>query len=234
MLITDCPRCGTSEITFDVGGQKFIGQDFGWADIYEIFCICRRCQRSTIFIVRLDDHHRAPHRLNGLISSDGTLNNLFSVLSYVSVKDNLAARPPEHIPTDIEAAFKEGATCLSVKCHNAAAAMFRLCIDLATKPLLPDRTAEGTNQPNEKQRRDLGLRLQWLFAHQLLPPTLEELASCIREDGNDGAHAGTITEAEAGDLLDFTTTLLERLFTEPKKLELAQERRAARRSQQAA
>jgi hypothetical protein len=43
--------------------------------------------------------------------------------------------------------------------------------------------------------------------------------------GNDGAHQGTLTKEEAYDLLDFTTALLERVFTEPEKIKLAEERR---------
>ena len=43
------------------------------------------------------------------------------------------------------------------------------------------------------------------------------------------AHTGTLTKAEADDILDFTTALLERLFTETKKLELAEQRRLQRR-----
>ena len=69
-----------------------------------------------------------------------------------------------------------------------------------------------------------------MFDHKILPVELRELAMCIREDGNDGAHAGTITKADADDLVDFTIALLERLVTEPKRLELAKERRDARRA----
>jgi hypothetical protein len=42
-----------------------------------------------------------------------------------------------HLPANIENAFSEGAGCLSIECFNAAATMFRLCVDLATRPLLP-------------------------------------------------------------------------------------------------
>jgi hypothetical protein len=63
-----------------------------------------------------------------------------------------------------------------------------------------------------------------------LPSDLRELAKCIREDANDGAHVGNLTKEVAEDLLDFKTALLERLFTEPKRLKLAEVRRRARRS----
>jgi Domain of unknown function (DUF4145) len=71
--------------------------------------------------------------------------------------------------------------------------------------------------------------LQWLFERGYLPSDLRELSTCIREDGNDGAHAGTLTKQDAEDLLDFTRALLERLYTEPQRLRLAEERRRMRR-----
>jgi hypothetical protein len=92
--------------------------------------------------------------------------------------------------------------------------------------MLPNGEVDGLNA---KTRRDLGLRLRWLFDNRHLPDGLRDLSTCIREDGNDGAHAGTLTKEDADDLLDFTTALLERIYTEPAKLKLADERRKARR-----
>jgi hypothetical protein len=109
--------------------------------------------------------------------------------------------------------------------------MFRLCLDLATRPLLPSSDSEIELKPNARQRRDLGLRLPWLFEAKLLPDALKDLATCIREDGNDGAHSGTLGQEDVEDILDFTRVLLERMFTEPKKLDIARARRDTRREQ---
>jgi hypothetical protein len=135
------------------------------------------------------------------------------------------------LPANIEAVFNEAARCFAVGCFNAAGTMFRLCVDLATKALLPDPPTEGIPQPSSKQRRDLGLRLPWLFEQKLLPEGLHDLSSCIKEDGNDGAHAGTLSKADVEDILDFTFSLLERLYTEPQKIKKAKERQTARRAQ---
>jgi hypothetical protein len=218
-------------MTFDVKAQVYVGQRHGWVTYFELFSICRNCERSTIFVVKLDDFNAKESfaKKNALVDYSASLNTYFSVEGYMSLKDLAANNPPEHVPETIANAFREAATCLSIKCHNAAGAMFRLCIDLATAPLLPHPANATVAQPNAKQRRDLGLRLPWLFDNGRLPDNLRELASCIREDGNDGAHAGSLTDEDADDLLDFTTTLLERLYTEPKRLELAQLRRVARR-----
>ena len=104
--------------------------------------------------------------------------------------------------------------------------MFRLCVDHATVALLPEANENGLNSA---VRRSLGLRLEWLFANGRLPEALRDLSHAVKEDGNDGAHAGILQEQDAEDLLDFTVALLERLYTEPKRIELAIARRAARR-----
>ncbi|EHS7043753.1 DUF4145 domain-containing protein [Escherichia coli] len=103
--------------------------------------------------------------------------------------------------------------------------MFRLCLDYATKDLLP----KGDTEPNQKIRRSLGLRMNWLFDNQRLPETLRDLAECVKDDGNDGAHEGALDYAAAEDLEEFTYILLERLYTEPQRLAQAKERREDRR-----
>ena len=78
-------------------------------------------------------------------------------------------------------------------------------------------------------RKNLGPRLDWLFEAKLLPLELDGLSDCIREDGNDAVHRGALGKEDAEDLLDFTVALLERMFTEPERLKLAEIRRQERR-----
>jgi hypothetical protein len=226
-LVGDCPRCGSLKITFDIGAAKLISQKYGWQNCHEVFCICRHCNRGTIFVVADDvnSDYRSFHEA-GLLNVKRAINEWVTIQGFISPKDMATVAPPEHAPPNIEAVFKEGATCLAVGCYNAAGTMFRLCVDLATRPMLPEGEVEGLNA---KVRRDLGLRLPWLFKTGRLAKELEGLSSCIKEDGNDGAHAGTLKKPDADDLLDFTTALLERLYTEPERLRLAAARRDARR-----
>jgi hypothetical protein len=74
----------------------------------------------------------------------------------------------------------------------------------------------------------LGPRLKWLFDNKHLPEALRELSLCIKEDGNDGAHVGSLSKSDAEDVLDFSASLLERLYTEPEQLRIAKERRDKR------
>ena len=106
--------------------------------------------------------------------------------------------------------------------------MFRLCLDLATKVLLPPEEPVIAGL-NSHIRKNLGPRLGWLFEHKHLPENLKELSNCIKEDGNDGAHDGTLTKHDAEDIQDFAVALLERLYSEPEKILLAKARREQRR-----
>ncbi|MBO9519771.1 MAG: DUF4145 domain-containing protein [Porphyrobacter sp.] len=138
--------------------------------------------------------------------------------------------PPEHVPNDIAKIYREGAVCASVECYNASATMFRLCVDLVTKPLLPEQGETSVDQPNGHQRRNLKPRIEWLLEQGKLPRELSELLDNLREDGNDGAHEGTLGAADVDDIADFTNLLLQRLYTDPARLKLATERRGQRRA----
>lgn len=223
LMVADCPRCNHARITFDVRAQNHVATDYGWKRYFELFCVCRNCTGGTIFLVSQDESAKPePMKYD-------SANTAYTVERYIALSDMISNDIPENLDPLLEKIFREGATCKSVKCFNAAGTMFRLCVDLATRKLLPppDQESEGLTA---KARRDLGLRLPWLFNKGLLSPDLKPLSDCIREDGNDAAHQGTLTESDAEDLQDFAFELLNRIYSEPKRLELAKQRREARRN----
>ncbi|MDR9498840.1 MAG: DUF4145 domain-containing protein [Hydrogenovibrio sp.] len=224
-LVADCPRCSAKRMTFDLLNQVPVSIHYGWQHWLEVFCVCRNCHHPTIFLVVQKDINDGKYIQNDLSKLEMSANEVVEVKRFVGIQDNNASQPPEHLPEQIDSIFREGASCMAIGCNNAAATMFRLCLDLATQSLLPEN-AEGLNS---KVRRNLGLRLPWLFDQEILPEALRELSACIKDDGNDGAHEGVLGEEDAADILDFTFILLERLYTEPKRLELAAQRRIARR-----
>ncbi len=228
-LVANCPRCGAKHITFDVEAVNLVRIQYGWHHTFEAFGICRHCSSSTTFVLEeIAQHHDIDlFKRTSPLKITNSLNGYFSVRGFISLKDFGTTKPPDYVPERIASVFTEGATCLTVECWNAAGSMFRACVDLATRPLLP---AEETPGLNHRIRQNLGLRLPWLFENGRLPNDLREISSCIREDGNDGAHQGTLVKEDAEDLLDFTAALLERLFTEPQRLETAKKRREDRRS----
>jgi hypothetical protein len=213
-------------MTFDLLTQLAISIHYDWQHWIEAFCVCRACRRSTVFVLSQKEIGDTEVVKKGLSQFSKAVNLVMNVESYISLKDVGTQKPPEYLPNNIDAAFREGAACVAISCFNAAGTMFRLCADLATRAMLPEGEVEGLNA---KVRRDLGLRLPWLFDNGVLPQSLRDLSSCIKEDGNDGAHQGTLSREDAGDILDFAYVLLERIYTEPKRIALAGERRTARR-----
>jgi hypothetical protein len=225
--VANCPRCRASKTTFDVLSSIVVGVEYDWKRRYEAFCRCRHCLRSTTLVIdqkNYDDrellNENLPHTLVGGI------NEYFETVGHISLKDAGATVPPDHVPPALSKIFEEATKCVAVGCWNAAGSMFRLCVDMATEPLLPEEAVEGLTP---FIRKNLGPRLEWLFKNNKLPVELLGLSDCIREDGNDAAHRGALGKEDAEDLLDFTVALLQRMYTEPERLKLAEQRRQERR-----
>lgn len=230
-FVTDCPRCRAKLATLDIYSSIVLAYEYNWKHYLEIAGICRTCKRFSVSLVsRLEINNAYDQFLGGIGSRNllakyaGSINDIVRLERTITLKDVEPESPPEHLPDAIRKIVEEANRCLSAGCWNASAAMYRLALDLATKSLLP-----SGDVPVQKVRRSLGLRMEWLFAERLLPPELAELADCLKEDGNDGAHDGTLGQPEAEDLHDFAYRLLDRLYSEPARLRLAAARRSERR-----
>lgn len=224
LLVADCPRCGAKKMTFDLSkAHPLVAGMVPY--VCEVFCICSNCNLTTVFSLCQKESRYTELIEKGLTNYNGAVNKFMNIVNYVSLKDHAIRKPPEHLPENIEAVFREGAACLSIECFNAASTMFRLCVDLSTKDKLPEEDKECLNN---RVKQFLKPRLEWLFDKGILQNDLRDLSSCIKDDGDDAVHDGTLTKKDAEDLIDFTYTLLERIYTEPKKIQLAKERRSAR------
>lgn len=225
-LQADCPRCGTQRITFDVLQDSFVPGD-DWSSI--LFCRCRSCFSSVNFEVT----YNRKETLSALQGSGFFLNALFN--SVVLQKPTFAntCRCPEYTPDHIERAFNEATLCLSVGAWNGSGALFRKTVDLTTRTLVPqdDEHRIGENgYISWKTFKDLRLRIDWLLDKSILDRRLAPLIDCIREDGNDAAHASENLDRDAClDLQDFTVAVLESVFTEPGRIAESVRRRIERR-----
>lgn len=217
-------------MTFDIRAASHVGTRYEWQHWFEAFVICRRCNGGSILLLSLREYDYKQRVLDPswLTKDDSDVCNAFRAERFVGVADITAKPAPEHLPEPIKSRFEEGARCLAIGAHNAAGAMFRLCLDLATKTMLP--AADDPNQPNQRQRDRLADRVDWLVGNGRIAADLADLAREVRLDGNDGAHDGTLTENEAEDLYDFAFALLGRLFTDPARLAENAARRAQRRA----
>lgn len=229
-FVANCSRCGSIRTTFDCYSSIPVEFTYGWKVYCEIFAVCRVCHKSSILLVSQKEADDSLSRIlqenNKIIEAEASLTDFLKFEKVVASLDQHVNDPPEHLPQNIEQVVREANKCLSAQCWNASGAMYRLALDLATKGLLP---LEG--DPTNKVRRNLGLRLPWLFKNRTLPADLETLAECLQQDGNDGAHDGSLGKEDAEDLHDFCYELLRRLYTEPARIQIAKDRRLARRKQ---
>lgn len=228
IFISDCPRCGVKEITFTVLAA------FTKRDWYQtVFCRCRNCAQGSTFEIEMKNSHT-----DIMNESAGIPVNLFcDRFNVQEPKFNNVAKCPEFVPEQIKQIFDEAAMCRALACHSASGAMYRKVLDQATRTLVDvkpgEQAADGAGIA-WKQFKDLRLRLDWLIAQGKLPLGVDQLVDCVREDGNDAAHAlETIGGEGAADLEEFSTTILEHLFTTPGKISRNKERRDDRRSENA-
>jgi len=117
---------------------------------------------------------------------------------------------PDHISDNVSRCFSQAADNAKRRQMDAAGAMYRKCLDLATKEL--DASLAGKN---------LAPRIDSLHKSGLLTDALKEWAHAIRLDGNDAAHdADELSQEEVAQLASFTDLFLRYAFTLPKQVEL--------------
>ncbi|MDO7353536.1 DUF4145 domain-containing protein [Acinetobacter baumannii] len=239
-FIFDCPSCSAKNSTFDV--DSIHGDESSHYADWDLFSICRACSKAMVITARVKPEIYNPLYIHDLTVAESTkrirqqirevvdredfhLNRVFTYFIYSPVHVGQIT-PPEYLPEKVRDIFNEATKCLSSNCFNASGAMFRLCLDIVTKDILEKNEELGATRDDKKS---IHSRLNWIFKHNLLNRGLEDLSRCIKDDGNDGAHDGNLTNTEADDLLDFTYELLEQVYTQPERIRLAQVRRQERR-----
>ena len=158
-LVTDCPRCASTKITFDLLASTKVGQQHGWKDWYEAFCVCRNCHKSTIFVLSaVGMAEGAAIAKLGLEKITVAVNNFLRVERYITARDRANTPPPDYLPENIRLAFEEGSMCLSVKCFNAAGTMFsrplkKAPVDAGLGQYDLKRSANDADEDDERQPR---------------------------------------------------------------------------------
>lgn len=195
----------------------------------QVSAVCRNCSNFVNFHTVIKGYRDEPteQKIFADISERRSANDFFDSIRPVYINSPTDFNCPEYVPDEISSIFDEGAKALAAECPNAAVAMFRLCLDVSTKPLLPTENTDGLNK---FQRENLGPRIKWLFENGLISKELYDLSDQVREDGNDAVHIGTLKIDDAQNIADFTVLFLERQFAEPGRIATARARRAERRA----
>jgi hypothetical protein len=204
-IVRDCVRCGTKSVQHSVSGSTYQGENR-----WELFCVCNRCTKSSIYVFHYGGN-KNPHDLPGQLGDGdyGQLDNVAVKIATTSL--DLAASIPERIA----GLFREANECRQMTWYEAAGAMYRKTVDVATKHIYATDGRLTGKIPADALR----VRIKSLGEMKILEPDIVEVADVAALDGNDAAHdidPYTADEAEALEYL--TMDLLDRLFVRPARL----------------
>ncbi|MDA5631099.1 MULTISPECIES: DUF4145 domain-containing protein [Agrobacterium] len=121
----------------------------------------------------------------------------------------------EYIPERIASLFREANECRQMTWYEAAGAMYRKTLDVASKHIYTHDERLAKKQPAQALRP----RIKALGEMGILEKDIVELADVAALDGNDATHeVDPYTKDEAEALEDLTLDLLDRLFVRPAKI----------------
>ncbi|WP_158264352.1 DUF4145 domain-containing protein [Nitratireductor sp. StC3] len=122
---------------------------------------------------------------------------------------------PKAIPARIAGLWREAAICRRSGLFEAAGAIFRKTIDVATKHLFNVDPRLESKQPAVALRS----RIKALGEMGIIDEEMVQLADIAALDGNDAAHdEDPYSSEEAEALEDLTFDLLDRLFVRPDRI----------------
>lgn len=176
---------------------------------WEVAGACSECMRASIYHYRMKMTGTAPSQLSGNLEVSGQVSETAIRIATTAVELS------DHIPARIAGLFREANECRQMTWYEAAGAMYRKTLDVATKHIYTHDARLVEKQPAQALR----VRIKSLGEMKILDEDIVELADVAALDGNDATHdVDPYSKEEAEALEDLTLDLLERLFVRPAKV----------------
>lgn len=203
-FVRDCVRCGVRNVQHHLIGESQLRDPFEW----EIAGACAACSKVSVYSVRMQTTGSGPSRVAGQVEDDRIGPTAVRIAT-------TTMQLSEHIPARIAGLFREANECRQMGWYDAAGAMFRKTLDVATKHIYANDARLDGKEPAQALR----VRIKSLGEMKILDADIVELADVAALDGNDAAHdIDPYTKDEAEALEDLTLDLLDRLFVRPAKI----------------
>ncbi|KQV81322.1 DUF4145 domain-containing protein [Rhizobium sp. Root1220] len=204
-FVRDCVRCGVRRVQHHVVGSNRLD-----SHNHEVAASCADCDQISIYNWSGPDGSTLPIAFKGSIEYNSTCLDEDAVRIATT-----AMELSQYIPDRIADLFREANECRQMTWYEAAGAMYRKTLDVATKHIY-------THDPRLAEReaaQALRVRIKSLGEMTILEHDIVELADVAALDGNDATHdVDPYTREEAEALEDLTLDLLERLFVRPAKI----------------
>ncbi|QAT13873.1 DUF4145 domain-containing protein [Brevundimonas diminuta] len=192
VLVKSCPHCPADFSTFTLvwAGDRGGGR---WAAA----ATCGSCRLPVgLFLVHSHGHSKSPMDHLGSVTPDYVVNGFWPKRPVTNA--------PQHVPPSVRKRFLEGEDAYHRKSWNAAVAMYRSALDIATK------TFEGI------PKGTFFKRLEWLHNNHHITPDMWSWADRVRIEGNEALHdPDDFTEDDAKPLRLFTEMFLKYVFELP-------------------
>ncbi|MBB4571735.1 DUF4145 domain-containing protein [Rhizobium leucaenae] len=203
-IITNCIRCPGTHVQHILIGEQMM-DEFGYE--WELAFACQACSKLSIYHYRLRRNGQTP-------SSYRNLHEIGEVESRIIVGINEVKIDPS-VPQRIADLFREANACRQMQRYEAAGAMYRKALDVATKYIYQHDGRLTGKKPADALR----VRIKSLGEMKILEQDIVELADVAALDGNDAAHdIDPYTAEEAEALEDLSNDLLDRFFVRPARV----------------
>lgn len=202
----DCPHCGVRSASFAfVAEVPHVESSSQYPKAFTAVFSCPDCHEVIGVRIRSGGGVRsAVKEKNGNLRE--TLDRAHRMVGVYPDAEGTDA--PEHISPAVARCLYQANQNAELRHWDASGAMFRKCLDLATKEL--DPTLAGLK---------LNGRINKLHEKGLLTDALKDWAHLIRLDGNDASHdEDELTDSEIKQLRSFTELFLLYTFTLPKQV----------------
>lgn len=182
------------EVRWNEPHQKLAG--------WNCVAVCGACGSPVCF--RAQNMQGGP---NGPTASNGSIEPPWEVAEIWPSRQ--PSRSPPHTPGPVARRFLEGEQAYVRESWNAAVAMYRSALDIATKAM-----------PDVPDGATFFKRLEWLHDNHRITPDIRAWADHVRVEGNDALHdPDDFTQEDAKPLRFFTEMFLRYVFELPGEVE---------------
>ena len=208
-IAMDCPHCLRDKMTFDVTGWKERQVNAHGDTQLSIACFCRNCCRlaEAVAVFRAHQRDDLGAVVRGLQQGQSDLTKFAGRFTISPPRPTVHA--PEHISPEVKRAFLQGEHNRQQRHYDAAGAMFRKALDVATKQKMPE------------SKEMLAKRLRAMKEAGMLTADIADWAEHIKTLGNEATHdADEPTQQDIDDLANLTRMTLIYLFEMPERIKI--------------
>lgn len=193
----NCPHCPTQQVAFVLTWAAQVPNQS--EHMWNCAATCSACNGPICFVaVATNTGNRTPPSNYG-----GAIEPTWSVDRIWPTRTDSSA--PAHTPDAVKRRFIEGEDAYARASWNAAVAMYRSALDIATKAL------DGV-----PAKVTFFKRLEWLHENHRITPDMRSWADHVRVEGNDALHdPDEFSADDARPLRLFTEMFLRYVFELP-------------------